>query len=755
MALGSLIDAGADLKEIRLLLDRLSLPGWELHTEETLRGGVACTRALVQGRDDGTVRTHAAIAELITGAALPPRVTERALAVFRRLADVESALHRVPVDRVHFHEVGGHDAIIDIVGTVVALEVLAIDEVTASPVATGTGMVRSAHGPLPNPSPAAVRLLEGVPTYGRATTVELTTPTGAALLAALSTSFGPMPAMVIHHSGFGAGKNEMEELPNCTQVVIGQYDDRPSIGSGQPALVLETNLDDVTGEQLGYAVSAALEAGAFDAWVSPVIMKKGRPGHVLHVLTDAARLDGLRHVMQTTTGTFGVRATVAGRWPAARSFDEVSVDGMPVRMKVGSGRAKPEFEDVALIASATGAAVREVASRAEAEWRRRYGNRSRPMTSHGMFDYDEDMTDLVMAYCKERLALNPVPLDFGGQAPGLGSVLTGLMRPEGNDAADVLQLFVDRLATAVVSCDSPRFLSFIPAAPTKAALLFDMFVSCSSLHGTSWLEAAGAVVAENQALDVIARTAGLPPGAGGCFVAGGSAGNLSALVVARDTAGYRRGGPGPSRPLIAISDEAHSSVAKALHVIGVEALVIPTDDHRLTGTGLRNVLARHPRADDVVAVVATAGTTNAGIIDDLSGVAEVATERNVWFHIDGAYGGAALFAPSSRHKFAGFEKADSFIVDPHKWLFAPFDCAALLYRQPNLAKAVHTQDASYLEVLHSDNPEEWNPSDYAYHLTRRARGLPIWFSMAVYGTRCVQRGGGSRPVDRQAGCGDD
>ncbi len=374
MALGSLIDAGADLKEIRHLLDRLSVPGWELDTEETLRGGIACTRALVQGREDGTVRTHAHIADLITDAALPPRVTERALAVFRHLAEVESALHRVPVEQVHFHEVGGHDALIDIVGTVVALEVLEVDDVTASPVATGTGMVRTAHGPLPNPSPAAVRLLEGVPAYGRASTVELTTPTGAALLSALSTSFGPMPAMVVHGSGFGAGKNEIDELPNCTQVIIGRTDARPSIGSGQPALVLETNLDDVTGEQLGYAVSAALGAGAFDAWVSPVIMKKGRPGHVLHVLTDTAHLDGLRHVMQTTTGTFGVRATVAERWPAARSFDEVSVDGMIVRMKVGPGRAKPEFDDVALIASTTGAAVREVASRAEAEWRLRYGD---------------------------------------------------------------------------------------------------------------------------------------------------------------------------------------------------------------------------------------------------------------------------------------------------------------------------------------------------------------------------------------------
>ena len=350
-----------------------------------------------------------------------------------------------------------------------------------------------------------------------------------------------------------------------------------------------------------------------------------------------------------------------------------------------------------------------------------------------MFTYDEDMTDLVLEYCKERLAMDPVPLDFGGLQRDLAAELAGLMRPEGNEAAGVMRLFVDKLSTAVVSCDSPRFLSFIPAAPTKASLLFDMFVSCSSLHGTSWLEAAGVVVAENQALDVLARQAGLPAGAGGCFVAGGSAGNLSALLVARDTAGHRRGGDGPARPLIAVSDDAHSSVGKALHVIGVEALIVPTEDHRLTGAALSAALAGHPRADDVIGVVATAGTTNAGIVDDLAGVADVAEARSLWFHVDGAYGGAALFAPSVRDKFAGFDRADSFIVDPHKWLFAPFDCAALIYREPNLAKAVHTQDASYLEVLHGEDPEEWNPSDYAYHLTRRARGLPIWFSMAVNG----------------------
>jgi len=311
-----------------------------------------------------------------------------------------------------------------------------------------------------------------------------------------------------------------------------------------------------------------------------------------------------------------------------------------------------------------------------------------------MFTFDAAMTDLVMAYCRERLSMDPVDLDFGGLVSSLDAQLAGLMRPDGNPASDVMALFIDRLATAVVSCDSPRFLSFIPAAPTKASLLFDMVVSCSSLQGTSWLEAAGVVAAENQALAVLAQVAGFPEGAGGCFVAGGSAGNLSALLVARDTAAHRRGGSAPARPMVAVSDEAHSSVGKALHVIGVEALVVPAEEHRLTGPTLRTALEQHPRRDDVIGVVATAGTTNAGIVDDLAGVADVAERHSLWFHIDGAYGGAALFAPSAQPQMAGFERADSFIVDPHKWLFAPFDCAALIYRQPNLAKAVHTQDAS-------------------------------------------------------------
>ncbi|MGH9007141.1 MAG: nickel pincer cofactor biosynthesis protein LarC, partial [Acidimicrobiales bacterium] len=278
MALGSLIDAGADVEEIRQLLRRVPFSGWELHTESVLRGGIACTRAVVSAPDDVVVRTHANIVELVKGAQLPARVESRALAVFAVLAEVEGRLHRRPAGQVHFHEVGGHDAIVDVVGTAAALEILGIDEVRASSVATGTGMVRTAHGLLPNPAPAVVRLLEGVPTYGRDVGVELTTPTGAAILAALSASFGPLPTMEIGGTGFGAGTRDLDDLPNCTQVVIGAVGPSAATGAeGQPVAVLEANLDDATGEQLAHALRSLLDAGAHDAWITPVVMKKGRP----------------------------------------------------------------------------------------------------------------------------------------------------------------------------------------------------------------------------------------------------------------------------------------------------------------------------------------------------------------------------------------------------------------------------------------------------------------------------------------------
>ncbi len=370
MALGSLVDAGADLDEVRSLLRRIPISGWELERREVLRGGIACTQVVVDVRDDAVSRSHSHIAGLITEARLPRRVTTRALAVFDALARVEARLHRRPAALVHLHEAGGHDAIVDVVGTVAALEVLGIDEVRSSPVATGTGTVRAAHGVLPNPAPAVVDLLKGAPVRGVDTPHELTTPTGAALLAALATSYGPLPAMIVSRSGFGAGARELQELPNCTQVVLGTVGARAGTADdGQPVIVLEANVDDVTGEQLALAVRELLEAGAHDAWVSPVVMKKGRPGHVVHALADPALVASLRHVLRRSTGTFGARALSATRWPAARQMATVLVEGQPVRMKVGEHRAKPEIEDLVALSTTTGVPVRELQARAEEAWR--------------------------------------------------------------------------------------------------------------------------------------------------------------------------------------------------------------------------------------------------------------------------------------------------------------------------------------------------------------------------------------------------
>ena len=353
---------------------------------------------------------------------------------------------------------------------------------------------------------------------------------------------------------------------------------------------------------------------------------------------------------------------------------------------------------------------------------------------HSVDPTTEQMIRSVLAYAENRLRLDPVPLDEGSRDPGeLDAAIKGLLGDEPHNPDQVLGAYTSVMAPAVISADSPRYLGFIPAAPTKAALLFDMLISCASIQGISWLEAAGAIHAENLVLRLIADRAGLPAAAGGCFVSGGSAGNLSALVVAREVAKRKAGDAGRGRRFrIAVSTDAHSSIVNTMRILEMDPLTVATDDHRLTGAALRAAIEADGDPSSLAAVVATAGTTNAGIIDDLAGAAAVAREHGLWFHVDGAYGGAGLFAPSVRAAYDGIEHADSFVVDPHKWLFAPFDCAALLYRDPALARSVHKQDASYLDVIH-DRPGEWNPTDYAYHLTRRARGLPLWFSLSVYG----------------------
>ncbi len=325
---------------------------------------------MVGTTDDVVVRTHAHIVGLVEEARLPPRVTRRALDTFAALAVVEGRLHRRSPEQVHFHEVGSHDTVVDVVGTAAAMEILGVDEVASSPVATGMGTVRSAHGFLPNPSPAVVGLLQGIPTWGRDVSVELTTPTGAAILAALASSFGPLPPMRIAASGFGAGAHDIDGLPNCTQVVVGESSADRHLG-GQPVMLLETNLDDVTGEVLAHAVEALLAIGAHDAWITPVVMKKGRPGYTVSVLVDPVLTESARVTLRAETGSLGVRGALLERWPATRAMEQVEVEGMPVQVKVSPGRVKVEQGDAARVAARTGLPLRDVLYRAETVWRHR------------------------------------------------------------------------------------------------------------------------------------------------------------------------------------------------------------------------------------------------------------------------------------------------------------------------------------------------------------------------------------------------
>ncbi|HSH22721.1 MAG TPA: nickel pincer cofactor biosynthesis protein LarC [Acidimicrobiales bacterium] len=371
MALGALVDAGADLDEIRSLVRRVPVTGWTMHAEATLRNGIAATRVVVEVEPTTVTRTYAHIDDLLDQARLPARVRDRAAATFAAIATVEGRLHRRPVEQVHFHELGSVDAIVDIVGVAAALEVLAVDQVLASPVATGLGMVRSAHGLLPNPAPAVVELLVGAPTHGVDVAVELTTPTGAGLLAALCDGWGPMPAMTIAASGFGAGTRELEELPNLTQVVVGRQTAAELEGHGQPVVRLEVNVDDVTGETLAHAVAALVDAGAHDAWTTPIVMKKGRPANLVSVLADPAIAPDLAALLALETGSLGVRWTTQERRPAPRRFDEVDVGGVAVRVKVAAGRVKVEHDDAAAAAAHLGLRLVEVVSRAEEAWRRR------------------------------------------------------------------------------------------------------------------------------------------------------------------------------------------------------------------------------------------------------------------------------------------------------------------------------------------------------------------------------------------------
>ncbi|TDN91716.1 glutamate/tyrosine decarboxylase-like PLP-dependent enzyme [Microbacterium sp. BK668] len=357
-----------------------------------------------------------------------------------------------------------------------------------------------------------------------------------------------------------------------------------------------------------------------------------------------------------------------------------------------------------------------------------------PERMHAISEETRATVDVVLDYARRRALYQDIPLDKPLSPRDLARLASGSITPDGIGARRATALFENVLAPACVSTDHPGYLSFIPSAPTKAAIAFDLIVSASAIYGGSWLEGSGAVFAENEVLHWLAGEFGLPPGSGGVFVQGGTVGNLSALVAARDAARRRHaqeGRPDPARWVVVCSAEAHSSIASAAAVMDVDVVKAAVDaDGRLHGESVERMLDAY--GDAVFAVVATGGTTNFGIVDDIASVAAVTKERGIWLHIDGAYGLAAMLVERMRPAFAGVELADSVIVDPHKWLFAPFDACALIYREPSQALLAHTQKAEYLDTL--TDTADWNPSDLAVQLTRRARGLPLWYSLATYGT---------------------
>lgn len=360
-------------------------------------------------------------------------------------------------------------------------------------------------------------------------------------------------------------------------------------------------------------------------------------------------------------------------------------------------------------------------------------NGADPTRMHAVSAETTDLVDLVLDYSRRRMLARDTPLDKPISEFELDRLAGRAIGEAGIGAARALALFEHVLAPACITTDHPQYLSFIPTAPTKAATAFDLVVSASAVYGGSWLEGAGAVYAENEVLAWLAGEFGLPATAGGVFVQGGTLGNLSALVAAREHARFvlrTAGTDAPGRWKVVCSAEAHSSIASAARVMDVDVVpVAPGDDGMLRGDAVRAALEEHGAS--VFAVVATAGSTNFGIVDDVASIAALKQEFDFWLHVDGAYGLAAILSPLARDRFAGVEHADSVIVDPHKWLFAPFDACALIYRDPETGRRAHTQHAEYLDTL--TETSEWSPSDYAAHLTRRARGLPLWFSLATYG----------------------
>jgi uncharacterized protein (TIGR00299 family) protein len=358
MFLAALLDAGAPLTVVWGAIASTGLTGWDLTPTRVVDHGLTATRVQVSVQDTATSRSAAELISL-AGQAKPAPVADLAVAALRAIAQTEARLHGTDPDSVHLHELGGHDTLVDIVGVAAALHALDVTSVYCAPLPLGTGTVTTRHGVLPCPAPATVALLDGAAVTGTTLTGETVTPTAAALLRAVGASYDPVPLLHLGTTGYGAGTRTLADRPNVVAVSLGS-----KAVDTRSLVMLETTVDDVTGETLGHVLDRALEEGALDAWAVPVTMKKSRPGHVLQVLATPQTAAALSELLLAETGSLGIRSYPVARTALPRWTSSVTVGGCEVRLKSGPHGSKPEFEDVAAAARTLGLPLREVARRA-------------------------------------------------------------------------------------------------------------------------------------------------------------------------------------------------------------------------------------------------------------------------------------------------------------------------------------------------------------------------------------------------------
>jgi pyridinium-3,5-bisthiocarboxylic acid mononucleotide nickel chelatase len=375
MLLGALVAAGVPAEVLQTAVDAVAPEPIRLESEQVSRHGFAATRCRVLVEESSTHRSWADVRTLLADADLDGPVRDLALGVFARLADAEGRVHGVAPDDVHFHEVGALDSIADIVGVAAGFVHLGLERLVCSPVALGGGSVQIAHGRVGVPVPAVADLLRGAPSYGGPVDLELTTPTGAALLVVLADGFGPQPAMTVETVGVGAGGRDPQGHANVLRLLVGagaEHADRPE--GTEDALVIEANVDDLDPRLWPDVIAALLGAGASDAWLTPILMKKGRPAHTLHVLVAAAAADAVRREIFRQTSTIGVREQTFAKHALDREFVEVEVGGQRVAVKLARlggelMNAQPEYDDVVAAAAALGRPVKDVLAEAAARAR--------------------------------------------------------------------------------------------------------------------------------------------------------------------------------------------------------------------------------------------------------------------------------------------------------------------------------------------------------------------------------------------------